>query len=345
MIFQMEPNSGLDLGTRSVKGVVLKKNGVKIHLANCFLVDFARGRGNLPSVDDTFALAGAAIEANSWKNRWVGSIFDDKEIIIFELTLPKIPEAEILPAVENEVEQKLSFPIEDAQIDYTILSSTEKAIQVRIYCVKKSCVEKKVAQLKAYQLKPALLVSESLANIEMLKFNGYLDSPGFYIHIDFGESHTTTSLIQEGELVLSNSMPIGSGLVNQHLMNACSISYEEAEAIKLSHDFDAQASADAAIAKAIDDAYSEILIGVHKSIDYYRIRSKGNNLQNILLTGGGAAKLGLASIVESNFQVSTLVANPFKNIEIFSAKIPAENLQSISSQLCAAVGLALRGAA
>ncbi len=345
MIFQMEPNSGIDIGTRTVKGVTLHKKGTKMVLSNCFLVDFARGRGFLPGQDDISILAGAAIEANNWKNQWVGSIFDDKEIMVFELTLPNIPDEEIVPAVENEVEQKISFSLEDAQIDYSILNKTEKNIFIRIFCVKKSVVERKLSQLISYQLKPNILVTEAMANLEMLKFNGYLENSGYNILIDLGESHTTTSLALDGELVLSNSLWTGSGLVNQKIVDSCKISYEEADALKINHNFDEQPTTDLQAAKAIDDAYSEILIGVHKSIDYYRIRSKGSNIQNIILTGGGSAKTGLASIVESNFKIPTVNANALKNIEIFSSKSSEENIGELAPHLGAAIGMALRGAA
>lgn len=343
MIFQMEPNSGLDIGTRTVKGVVLKKRGDKMVLTNCFLLDLAKGRGFLPTGEDALTIAGAAVEANNWRNSWVGSLFEDKELITFELTIPKIPEEEIRAAVENELEQKLTFPIEDAVIDFSVSAVNEQSLLVRIFCVKKSFVEKKISLLKSYKLLPDLLLPEAMANLEMLKFNGYLDAPGFYINIDCGESHTTTSLIHNGDLVLSNALWTGSGLVNQKLVDACKVSYEEADSLKVNHNFDEQKSTD--VAQCIDDGFSEILIGVHKSIDYYKIRTKGSTIQNILLTGGGSSKTGLDSIIAENFKIPTIVANPLKNIEIFSAKVSPVYIDEISSHLGAAIGLALRGAA
>lgn len=343
MIFQMEPNSSLDIGSRTVKGITLKKVGDKMHVQDWFLVDMLKGRGLLPKSEEISSLVKAALEANRWNNRWVGALFDDKEVVCFEFSLPKIPENEIRAAVENEMEQKLNYPVSEAIIEFSVIPVSEQNLLVRIYCVKKSLIEEKISTLKSYKLLPDVLVSEAMANLECMKFNGYLDNPGYNILIDLGESHTTTSLILDAELVQSNSLWTGSGLVNQKLVQTCSISYEDADALKINHNFDDEKPTE--FSRSIDDAYSEILIGVHKSIDYYKIKSKGSNIQNIFLSGGGSTQSGLASVIEDNFKIQTQVVNPFKNIEIFSAKHDQSNIGELSSYFGAAIGLALRGAA
>ena len=348
MIWNREPNSALDIGTRTVKGVTLKKSGNKVILRDHLFVDLLKGRGYLPESQEAEQLVKAVLEASSWRSSWVGSVVQDNQFLTFELNLPKMPENEIRGAIENELEQKINFPLDKAIIEYVVLEDfprNNSPVNVIAYCIKKHLILDQIELLQHLKMRTSLILPEAMANLETIKFNGYLDLPGYSIVVDIGDSHTTTSLIWNQQLLMSNATGIGSGSVNQSLANTNNMTCEDADALKLAHTFEEGTTSSTGIESEIDEAFSGILESIDKTIQYYRTCSKGSAIQGILLSGGGSMKSGLDKIFQENFRIPTTVVNPLRKIEIYQSGDNSDRVAKIAHHLGAAIGLALRGVA
>ncbi|HEY3328424.1 MAG TPA: type IV pilus assembly protein PilM [Capsulimonadaceae bacterium] len=95
---------------------------------------------------------------------------------------------------------------------------------------------------------------------------------------------------------------------------------------------------------AILPVLSELATELRRSLDYYRSRSQGRNVDRILLCGGTASMPDLATFLSRELQVPVEVANPFANLNVSAKHYDAEYLASIGPLFAIAVGLATREA-
>ncbi|MDR3710018.1 MAG: type IV pilus assembly protein PilM [Capsulimonadaceae bacterium] len=95
---------------------------------------------------------------------------------------------------------------------------------------------------------------------------------------------------------------------------------------------------------AISPVLMELSSELRRSLDYYRSRSQGSNVDRILLCGGTASLRDLDEYLSRELQVPVEVANPFAHIHVSSKHYDADYLTSIGPLFCVAVGLAVREA-
>ncbi len=95
---------------------------------------------------------------------------------------------------------------------------------------------------------------------------------------------------------------------------------------------------------AILPVLSELATELRRSLDYYRSRSQGRNVDRILLCGGTASMPDIDQFLSRELQVPVEVANPFAHLNISAKHYDAEYLASIGPLFAIAVGLAAREA-
>ena len=141
MSWLFKPTIGLDIGHRTLKALYLKKKGKKIVLDKYFFYDLAESNAKFPQISDLDETLRGLVEVTGLKTFGVSSCVDDSETSLFDLTLPKMPKADIEGAVASEVEPRLNFPIDDASISFTIHpSSTDKKLNLKVLCKRPASV-------------------------------------------------------------------------------------------------------------------------------------------------------------------------------------------------------------
>lgn len=95
---------------------------------------------------------------------------------------------------------------------------------------------------------------------------------------------------------------------------------------------------------AISPVLMELATELRRSLDYYRSRSQGSNVDRILLAGGTASMPDLDEYLSRELQVPVQVANPFSQLRVSTKGYDQEYLASIGPLFTVAVGLAVREA-
>jgi len=141
MSFFKKPILGVDLGTRTIKGVQLKKgkNG-KVELVNHFFQDLALTSDNFPVQCDRDNAFKAALEIHSLVSSNAATTIRDSEVMSFNLELPKMSEKELIQVVPQEVAEQGQLNMDEHSVDFVVSPAG-----VKVHCVKKSVV---LAQMK-----------------------------------------------------------------------------------------------------------------------------------------------------------------------------------------------------
>jgi type IV pilus assembly protein PilM len=293
---------------------------------------------------------GALIEGSGLQDLSASSCIDDLEVKMLNFQLPPLPEAEIAQILANEVESKTGEQASSLSVDYIISARTPRSVdgglEHHTFITRKDSMLKQVALLASAALVPVSLESSIQATIEGLRFNGYLEPATASVVVDIGEAHITLALILDGELVQMTSGKLGTGAINERLMQNFSCTYLESEERKLAYQLEQSEipSIDPAT-KIIEEGYYQIIVHIHDTINYYKASYKDQTISTVILTGGGAQKKGLDQALEQTIGLPVIKADALRNLEIFANRDleEQERLPALSPFFHTAIGLALRG--
>jgi type IV pilus assembly protein PilM len=340
---------GLDIGTRSIKGVLLSRKGAQVIMDNYFYVDLPEALGGPASPELVERVVADLVEGAGLRKALVASALEDKELQVVSLSLPPMPESDIRAAVINELEAQLNLDAKELAVDFTVAPPrNERAteLSVQAFYTKMVRLKEHLDLLEAAQLLPLAVESAMHAALETARFNDYLNLEETCLLVDAGDSHTSVGLVVKGELVQVNTIRTGAGEINQQLMQQFGCTFENSELRKLAFRMDKEDAAEQTEAKTIEQGYYEIIVAIHDTATYFRASRKAQNIQRVILSGGGLMKEGAPALIEQSLGLPVTVVDPLRKIEIFGGKEgDRERLPRIGPMLHVAVGLALRGVA
>jgi type IV pilus assembly protein PilM len=336
---------GLDIGSRTVKGAVLSRKGSEVHLQD-FLFHDLRQDPAAPE-EDRLDTISALIDRRGFKNLSVAGCIDDKEVQVMLIALPEMPDGEIEAAVRNKIEAKTGGDSSNLSIDFIRIPPAvgSREIMIRAYYTNLGAVKLQADALEYARLRPLSIESCLQATIEALRFNEYINERDAAVVVDIGETHTSIGLVIGGVLAQLNALRVGSGDINENLSSSFKCDYEASEKMKIAYRLEkSDPGAAENLNRIIEDGYYQIILGIHDTVSYYKAAFKEQTITSLLLTGGGANKDGLASLVSQSLSIPATVPNALRKIQIFDGNDERrEALPALASQLHSAIGLALRG--
>jgi type IV pilus assembly protein PilM len=339
MIFKRRKHVlGLDIGQRSVKGVILSKHGGEVTLDHYFYVDLQESAG------DKANLLADLVEGAGFRGSPVASAIEDRELQLITLNMPNLPQDELHKAVLNELEVQLGQSATDLAVDYSFTAPGSGGLGVHAYYTKMQTVRDHLAMLESARLKPVAVESALLASLEAARFNGYVPEQETCLLVDVGHSHTSVGLIAGGELVQFNTIRVGSGDINQSLMQQFGCDFQNSELRKLSYRMEKEEGVEGdPETKAIEQGYYQIILGIHDTAVYFKASRKTQAIQSVILAGGGLLNESAAGLIGQSLGLPVSIVDPLRKIQIFGkGGGDREALPRISPILHVAVGLALR---
>jgi len=336
------PEIGLDVGSRTIKSLLLKKQRGKFVLENYLFYDLAEGSPDFPSVRGLNETLKGLVETAGFAHYSVAGCLDSTDAAIIDLTLPKMPAADLVEAIKGEFEERINVPLDEVSMSYVTARGESNTIMVKIFFSPLKKVSALAEMFTYAALKPSSIDVAMLANIAMLDCNGYLSSTGFVAVLDLGEAKSTMALVQGKSLRLSNPIPTALGSVNSRIRAAQPMSYLQAEKLK-THYTRKHDEGESAAQTIVDGVYLELLQNLQTTLEYFRVVTQDQPIEKILILGGGAQYSFIVSTIEMACGVEAVAVNPFRNIEILSRQDSGhEFIGPIAPHMGTAVGLALR---
>lgn len=357
------PILGIDIGSSSIKVVLIEKVEEKVVLRNYGELALGPRAGvaigqatNLSPEKIALALKELLKETGIVAHHTLIAIpFSASLLTVVEL--PDVSKKELESMIPIEARRYIPVPITEVSLDWWVLPKSKTKIIAEDMAIANT---EKINPLNKIEVIIAAIHNDVIKKYESIKNSAQI--PGGESHfeieifstlravvgrdllptlvIDIGAGSTKLAIVDDGVVRGSHVVSSGGQDITLVLSRAQGISFEKAEEIKCragtigdEEGRDVLAAADLLLANIVNEA-------AHFSENYERKHE--TKIEKVILVGGGARLQGIEKIVAKNFpKVPIVIADPFVRVD--APMFLAERLKELSPGYAVALGIALRG--
>ncbi len=342
---------GLDIGSHSVKAVEIARKsrdkGFDLR---------ALGQASLAPesiVQGAFLNSGSIVEAireaiadGRIRGKDVAASVSGHSVIVKRVHLPQMSREELEGQIQWEAEQYIPFDVNEVNLDFQILAANpeEGQMDVLLVAAKKDLIDDYVQVITEAGLNPVAIDVAAFAVQNAFELNYEQDASRVTALVNIGAQVVNINVIRNGIPAFTRDIMTGGAHYTEEIQKALSISFEEAERIKLGNARDGGQVQDV-IPQEVEQAMrsvSDTVIGeISRSLDFFTATSADARITRVLLSGGGARIAGFVSAFKSRTGIETEIMNPLAHM--VSAKgFDPDHLAAIAPSLAVGIGLAMR---
>lgn len=304
---------GLDIGTRFIKFVELKRTGDAIALSRCGIKEIPQEE-NIDRDQAVLQLISQLFSENNIKARSVNISAGGQSVFVRFVKLLQVKEEKLKQTMKFEAQNQIPFPLNEVAWDWSLLDkdkkTTKKAV---IVAIKKNLVEGMISNLKSIKLATDVIDVSPIVLYNSMAFNEDYSQEKLGAILDIGVKVTNLVIFKGGNIWI-RSFPIAS---------------ERIEGAK-------------------DQGMEEFIGEVERSIEYYFMQGEepaqgDKKLDDLVLTGGGSSIEGIESKLAAKFNVKPRALDPFKRLKVEQHIFSDLDEKTSKNRFAIATGLALRG--
>lgn len=339
----MNLSLGLDIGSHTIKLIELGHEGNSVGLAAAGSIPTPYKALTSSVQADTEAVAQAIkrlIKETGAKSKEVHIALPESNVFTRVIEVPALSQRELTSAIRWEAEQYIPLPLDQVNLDFTILRDAKKTetnkMEVLLVAAPKTLVDKYLSILEFAELTAVAAETEIIATIRALT-RSVPDIHSVMI-VALGAQTTDIAIVRNGTLTFTRSLSAGGDAITRALAQSLDFNLTQAEEYKRTYGVqpDKLEGKIAAAAKPITDT---IVTELKRALVFYQEKYKEDHVQLVLLSGGTARLPGMVVYLAQSLGVEVQLANPWVGI----ARAPRFNVLSTEGpNFCVAVGLALR---
>lgn len=343
---------GLDIGTHSIKLVVMDKSGGKLRITKAvkqelypdmrqFDIDGPKRSVAVPALSEAFKKAG--LTPRKIKN--LNSNIGGTQVSAKEITSIHLDDEEMASAMLLEARKHIPLDGSQTIVDYQILGDDPKSadkVRVLIAATTKKLFEAHAEILRDLEAKPGVVDLDQLASINSYLIGRELPDEGVFVFLNLGCRKSSLTVMGRVDLFFTREIAFAGHAFTEALAKKYDLPFEEAERIKMeqgmSPDIEIEgADSDKPMLRMAEKAAMDKLADeINRSLRYY-VKETGQSLfQRMIITGGTAALKELPEFLQEKFSTTMEVYDPLASND-FSAN------GEYGPQFAVAVGLAMRG--
>jgi type IV pilus assembly protein PilM len=333
LLFRKAPGIGLDIGSRKIKLVRVRKSsgGLQIikwgsRLTPPGMVD----AGVIYDPERLGEVIGGLVKEMDLHGRNVVAAVSGPQVYTRALIMPRMKLDELKEAVKYEATTFLPIAVEEAAMDVFPLREFEdedgKKLEVFFVAVRRQQVEYLQAICRIASLKLGIVEIEALALNRALNHGSENHTVAF---LNIGATRSYFSVFEDNLLVFNRNLAFG-----------CSAFYQGT-------DFDLEIADDGLDNVEItpggqrDYLVRDIVSEVARSVEYYNMQNP-NPLDKIILCGGGSRLQGMEQAIATGINCPVEIGNPFTHF-IKPAGLNEKSQRELRHDFAVALGLATRG--
>ncbi len=335
---------GCDVGSSAIKIVELKplKNDEfqLVHAAVAELSPEAIVDGAIMDSSLVVEALTRIISENGIKNTKFGGSLSGHSVIIKKIQLPSMTEAELAESIQWEAEQYIPFDINDVNLDYVVLETGgADTMDVLLVAVKKDRINDYTSVIVQAGKEPVLVDVDVFAVQNAFESN-YSSKGETVALVNIGASVMNINVLHDGNSVFWRDVAFGGNLYTEAIQREFNLPRDDAERLKLGEEVGqvSPQQVESVLSAASEDLAAEL----QKTVDFFVATSSVDQLDRVMLSGGGALVANLESILQERFQVSVELLNPFRNIRYNESDFDPEWINTNAPAMAVAVGLAIR---
>lgn len=272
------------------------------------------------------------------KNGDVRLIISDPAVFLRQMTIPAVEEHELSKAVKWQIEKFITYPIEEASVDYQLIESGDKSeknqIGVIVVALQRKIIERYLEYLKTVKIIPTLI---DIAPFSVAKAAVRIYAPAdeeTLLIVDFGAQTTALVIIRGRSFRMVRCITNSGDQLTRLVAEVCGVDRATAESLKKQTVlFEKNAAPEVQTAAvAVQGWADELVKEIERSLTYCERENLVERLDKVILCGGGANLKGM----------DTFIGNAL-GLKVETAKIPAQseinqNGENPGAQFMAAYG-------
>ena len=335
----------IDLGARTTKAVLLERRGEVFALLRYALLDAPIFEKTL-SPELLAEHLKAVYEALEAKTKFVTLSVGVNDAIVRPVELPQIPVDEMRLVLKNNtrgyLQQDLPNRVFDCHIIPPKMSSnpadagkagTIPKLKVLVAGAKKELVSDLQTAIRGAGLVADHIVPGLIGPVNAFE----LAMPEAFVNdsvalVDIGFKNSSICILQQGELVLSRVVGIGGDKLTSGLAEMMSISYAEAEGIKIGMAPEIQSTLETHVLPLGRE--------LRASLDFFE-HQQDWPVSHVYVSGGTARSELIVQMLHSELVVECKSWNPTASLQLALPGQQAVEIEHVAPQLTVAIGAAM----
>lgn len=339
---------GVDISSTAVKVLQLSRSGERYRVDHYAVEPLPANAVVEKSVVEYDQVADAvrrALARSGSKLKTVAAAVAGASVITKLIPMPAdLSEDELEAQVELEAANYIPYPIEEVNIDFEAVGAMPGAPgmqQVMLVAARSEEVGARQSVLEIAGLTAKVIDVEAFAieNAFALMSEEMRIPPGGLVAlVDIGATSTSLNILRDGRSQYSREQAFGGKQLTEEIMRRYGLTWEEAERAKR------QGGLPESYESEVLEPFRETLVQqISRLLQFYYASSEYNRVDQIVLCGGCASIQQIASQVEEQLGVPTMLANPLSQMTLGGrVQAHAQDLAHDAPALMIACGLALR---
>ena len=272
--------------------------------------------------------------------------------------IPHMPKSEILEALKWDMKNFLSFPIEEAAIDYEIIQEvTEgevKKLKIAVACCPQETVDKNLKLLKQAGIMPSVFTQYGFSLKNTIGTLCPEESKTTAV-LDIGHRFSGLLIFHDKKLLFSRKLPVGGRDFTEEMMQSLAsvsgkgeLSFEEAEKVKKDYGIVDPEGPEAPGEEISGSQFLQLLRpnleklskAIYRSFIYYCEKELNEPVETLLLLGGGGNLKNLTKTLNEALNIPVQKGDPLTGYPTSDPSLLRDG-PDVVSRYASALGAAL----
>lgn len=269
----------------------------------------------------------------------------NQRVVVRQVDLPYLEEKEFRSSLRFQAADYIPMSVEDAQLDFIVIDDyttegQDHMMRVLLIAAATDMVDNFVTTAAAGGVDPLGidLTPFAIARAVSPSARGETGVAGSEAIVDVGAATTNILIHHNGEPRFVRILLVGGDDATKALSEELSLSFEEAEALKL--DLTRGVGSEEA-RNLLNRQVASLVDEIRGSLDYYLSQEDSEPVSSIVLTGGGSLTSGLTGRLEQTLKTQVQTGNPLAQLNVSRSGLTDDQVTQIEPVAAAAVGLAL----
>lgn len=311
---------GLDIGSHSIKLIEIGSvGGVPQLLAAGSIPTPPKAlQSSLEADHQAVAMAiKQLMKETGAKSTSVVIALPESQVFTRVIEVPALSARELSSAISWEAEQYIPLPLDQVNLDYSILRDAKETgtdkMDVLLVACPKSLLERYLAIVELAELIPLAAETEIIATARALS-RSVANIKNASLLVSLGAQTTDLAILRGGVLAFTRSISSGGEALSRALVSGLDFNVNQAEEFKRTYGLEKD-KLQGKIVTAVKPIMDTIIGEMKRALAFYAEKHKDERVEVTLLSGGTAKLPGMVVYIAQNVGIEAQLANPWVGIK------------------------------